>query len=101
MQTKPTTFHFLLFIVSGLLLATLSLVWWNSSRQPQPIELIPTLTGETEYCLTCHADLPQISASHPVETFGCVSCHGGERLALNADLAHSTMRGGGIDPLSA
>ncbi len=94
MQTKPTTFHFLLFIVSGLLLATLSFLWWSSSRQPAPIPLTPTLSGETEYCLTCHADLPEISASHPVETFGCVSCHGGERLALNADLAHSTMRGG-------
>ena len=56
--------------------------------------MIPTLSNQPEYCLTCHADLPEISASHPVETFGCVSCHGGERLALDADLAHSTMRGG-------
>jgi hypothetical protein len=39
-------------------------------------------------------ELPEISPSHPVETFGCVLCHGGERLALDADLAHSTMRGG-------
>jgi hypothetical protein len=52
------------------------------------------LTGESEYCITCHADLPEISPSHPVKTFGCVICHGGERLALDADLAHSTMRGG-------
>jgi hypothetical protein len=29
-----------------------------------------------------------------VETFGCVLCHGGERLALDAGLAHSSMRGG-------
>jgi hypothetical protein len=29
-----------------------------------------------------------------VESYGCVLCHGGERLALDADLAHSTMRGG-------
>ena len=94
MQTKPSTFHFLLLIVSGLLLAALSFLWWNSSRQPAPIPLTPTLSGETEYCLTCHTNLPEISASHPVETFGCVSCHGGERLALDADLAHSTMRGG-------
>ncbi len=78
---------------AGLLLAIL-FVWWNSSRQPTPIALTPTLSGETEYCTTCHTDLPQISASHPVKTFGCVSCHGGERLALDAELAHSTMRGG-------
>lgn len=84
----------LLPLASLLLFMTLILVWWIASRQSQPVELIPTLTGQPEYCITCHSDLPEISASHPIETFGCVSCHGGERLALNADLAHSTLRGG-------
>jgi hypothetical protein len=84
----------MLTLASGLLLFALALVWWLDARQPQPVELIPTLTGQTEYCLTCHADLPEISPSHPVKTFGCVICHGGERLALDADLAHSSMRGG-------
>jgi hypothetical protein len=81
-------------IASGILFLALSLAWWMNSRQPQPVVLIPTLTDRPEYCLTCHADLPEISASHPIKTFGCVICHGGERLALNADLAHSTIRGG-------
>jgi hypothetical protein len=63
-------------------------------RKPVPIPIIPTLTGQVEYCLTCHNELPEISQAHPVESFGCVRCHGGERLALDADLAHSTMRGG-------
>ena len=95
MQTnRRSTFHFLLFIAAGLLLASLSLLWWNDSRQPTPIALTPSLTGEIEYCITCHTDVPDISPSHPNATFGCVSCHGGERLALDADLAHSTMRGG-------
>ena len=84
----------MLTFASGLLLFTLASVWWLDTRQPQPIELIPTLTGQPEYCLTCHSDVPEISPSHPVKTFGCVICHGGERLALDADLAHSTMRGG-------
>lgn len=79
---------------SGLLLVSLSLAWWLAAQQQKPLEIIPILTGQPEYCITCHADLPEISASHPVKTFGCVSCHGGERLALNADLAHSSMRGG-------
>jgi hypothetical protein len=78
-----------LFLVIALLV-----VVWQVSRQPRPVALTPTLAGEEEYCLTCHADLPEISPSHPIETFGCVLCHGGERLALDADLAHSTMRGG-------
>ena len=78
---------FLLFIASGL-------VFWRQNQNPMPIAITPSITGETEYCITCHADVPEISQSHPVETFGCVLCHGGEPLALDADLAHSTMRGG-------
>jgi hypothetical protein len=84
----------LLPLFSFLFFLTFLLVWYLDARQPDPVELIPTLTGQPEYCITCHADLPEISPSHPVKTFGCVSCHGGERLALDADLAHSTMRGG-------
>lgn len=84
----------LLFLSSFLFLLSLLFAWWMNARIPKPIELIPTLTNQPEYCLTCHADLPEISASHPVKTFGCVSCHGGESLALDVDLAHSTMRGG-------
>jgi hypothetical protein len=86
--------HRLTLIASGILLIVLVIAWWLSSRQPKPVVLVPTLTGQPEYCLTCHADLPEISSSHPVKTFGCVICHGGEPLALDADLAHSSMRGG-------
>jgi Cytochrome c554 and c-prime len=84
----------ILTIASGLFLLALALVWWLNSRNVRPTKLIPTLTRQPEYCIACHADVPEISPSHPIETFGCVSCHGGERLALDADLAHSTMRGG-------
>ena len=76
-----------------LLLAVLAAGWQEANRV-QPVALTPTLTGQVEYCLSCHADLPEISPAHPLETFGCVLCHGGERLALEANLAHSTMRGG-------
>lgn len=84
----------LLTSASGLLLISLAGVGWLNASQPQPIELVPVLTGQVEYCLTCHNDLPEISSSHPIQTFGCVICHGGQRLALDVDLAHSTMRGG-------
>jgi hypothetical protein len=76
-----------------LLIAVLAVGAVELTRQ-RPAQLTPTLTGQTEYCITCHAELPEISAAHPLETFGCVLCHGGERLALDEDLAHSTMRGG-------
>ena len=84
----------LIVIASALLLLTLLGLAWQESRRVKPVALTPTLTGQVEYCLSCHGDLPEISKSHPVKTFGCVLCHGGERLALDADLAHSTLRGG-------
>ncbi len=83
-----------LFIASLLLLAVSGFGLWRQSHNIKPIGITPSITGQVEYCLTCHADLPEISQSHPVATFGCVLCHGGEALALDADLAHSTMRGG-------
>jgi hypothetical protein len=86
--------RFFLPAASLLLLLSLLIAGWHASRQPQPFALVPTLTGQVEYCLSCHSDLAEISPSHPVKTFGCVLCHGGERLALDANLAHSTMRGG-------
>lgn len=79
---------------SILLIASILIAGWQENRRVKPQLLTPTLTGKPEYCLSCHADLPEISRSHPVKTFGCVICHAGEPLALDATLAHSTMRGG-------
>ena len=84
----------LLLAACAVFLVVTGLAWWLERRTPEPVALTPTLTGQVEYCLTCHADLAEISPSHPVESYGCVLCHGGERLALDADLAHSSMRGG-------
>ena len=86
--------HKYFFLTSILLFIASGLVFWRQNQNPKPIAITPSITGKTEYCITCHADVPEISQSHPVETFGCVLCHGGEPLALEADLAHSTMRGG-------
>jgi len=88
------TFDFRLLLASGILLLAIAFAWRADFGAPKPISLTPTLTGQPEYCLTCHNDLPEISPSHPVAVFGCVACHGGERLALDPDLAHSSMRGG-------
>ena len=90
--SEPSCIAFL-FAASVLFAATILAVW-QANRRLRPLVIIPTLTGQPEYCLTCHADLPEISPSHPVQAFGCVRCHGGERLALDADLAHRSMRGG-------
>lgn len=65
---------------------------------PAPVAvraLYPTATGQPELCLTCHAGIEDISPSHPAEAMGCVVCHGGQPLALDAGRAHAGMRGGG------
>jgi hypothetical protein len=64
------------------------------SGQVRPIRLIPQLTGKPEYCLTCHQGIEQVSAAHPVETFGCVRCHGGNPLSLDVEAAHQGLLGG-------
>jgi hypothetical protein len=61
---------------------------------PAAKSITPTLTNQPELCLTCHDGIEEISPSHPIETFGCVICHGGNALALDKTLAHSEMRGG-------
>ena len=50
---------------AALLLVLLAAAWIQF-RRPRPFALTPTLTGQVEYCLTCHGDLPEISTSHPV-----------------------------------
>jgi len=59
-----------------------------------PVVLVPSLTGQPEYCLTCHSGIEEISAAHPTEAFGCVRCHGGQPLALDAETAHAGLLGG-------
>jgi hypothetical protein len=58
------------------------------------ITITPALTGKPEMCLTCHQGIEEISSSHPVESFGCTVCHGGNGDTLNKELSHKYMRGG-------
>lgn len=82
------------FFASLTLLTVLAFAAWIEFHRPQAAAITPTLTGRVEYCVTCHAGLPEISPSHPLQAFGCISCHGGDGLSLDKNLAHSNMRGG-------
>ncbi len=65
-----------------------------SARQPQVVSLrLPG--GKVELCLTCHLGIEEISPSHPIEEFGCTSCHGGNPLSLDVSEAHQGLAGGG------
>jgi hypothetical protein len=77
-----------------LLTAVLLAAWGHQASQPPVKMIIPTLTNRPELCLTCHDGIEEISASHPVVAFGCTTCHGGDGMALDADLAHAGMYGG-------
>ncbi len=61
----------------------------RAAQTPSIISITPDRTGAPERCLSCHTGIEAISASHSIEEFGCVSCHGGDRLALDAETAHT------------
>jgi hypothetical protein len=77
-----------------ILVATVVVVFARELSTPTPKSITPALSGKPELCLTCHDGIEEISASHPQDAFGCVICHGGNALALDASLAHAGMRGG-------
>ncbi|MFZ0927100.1 MAG: hypothetical protein WAN11_00765 [Syntrophobacteraceae bacterium] len=57
-------------------------------------EMRPAITGKIERCLTCHEGIEEISPSHPVDSFGCVICHGGDGLGVTEEIAHRGLIGG-------
>ena len=65
------------------------------SRPLEPIEIRP-FNGKypSEYCLSCHFGIEDVSVSHPNEVFGCVICHGGNGSDLSVKGAHRGLRGG-------
>ncbi|MFN8455895.1 MAG: hypothetical protein U0401_14720 [Anaerolineae bacterium] len=114
-----TTRHALIFLLASLLLvlAVALLPWgqvergWqayqrayfareNTAGEVAVRQIVPRLGADgqpatetkPELCLTCHIGLEEISPSHPVETFGCVICHGGLGLALDKEQAHTGLR---------
>ncbi len=44
-----------------------------------------------DQCMSCHSSYQSIDNSHPVELFGCASCHGGNQLATTKESAHVAM----------
>jgi hypothetical protein len=67
---------------------------WTAYQDTADVKVLtPTLTQKPELCLTCHEGVEQISESHPVDAFGCVVCHGGDRLSLDEAAAHASLIG--------
>ncbi len=90
-----------ILVGSLAMLAALGVAGWRQVNPPwtqyrgtgEVILITPTLTERPEMCLTCHDGIEVISDSHPVDAFGCVICHGGDRLSLDLETAHSSLIG--------
>ncbi|MFQ5408251.1 MAG: multiheme c-type cytochrome [Anaerolineales bacterium] len=89
----------------ALLIALAAVEWrqasppWREFQPDGPVRtLIPAISDEPELCLTCHFGIEEISPSHPVDVFGCVACHGGDRLSLDVAEAHADLRGPSGNP---
>jgi hypothetical protein len=58
------------------------------------IQEVTLFDGRRERCLSCHIGIEQISDAHPVQSFGCVLCHGGDPLSVTLPAAHQGLIGG-------
>ena len=86
-EAKPVAYALLTIAGFGaVLIAAIMLTRW---QMPTVRAITPTLTGQTERCLTCHNGIEAISVAHSIEEFGCVTCHAGNGLAVDETGAHS------------
>ena len=67
--------------VLSLLIILLILDQPEYSKEKQPVD----------QCLVCHADVQSMSRSHPVQTFGCATCHLGNPFVADEKVAHRGM----------
>ncbi|MEK7785717.1 MAG: hypothetical protein AAB658_09925, partial [Chloroflexota bacterium] len=72
--------------------------WAAYQASPEIRVITPAISEKPELCLTCHYGIEEISKSHPVDVFGCVSCHGGDPLSLDEAVAHQSLHGPGGNP---
>ena len=80
-----------ILLIGGLGIALVGVMLLMQLQRPTIIALTPRLTGQTEYCLTCHTGIEDISASHTTADFGCVLCHGGDGQSIDEATAHQGM----------
>jgi Cytochrome c554 and c-prime len=85
-RSKPNEITIPVLLIGGLGLILMGVVLF---LHKPVIEMTPTMTNKPERCLSCHTGIEPISASHPTEEFGCVSCHNGDGLGLDEETAHT------------
>lgn len=73
-------------ILAVVFVVLLSLVIWRPQTKS-----VAELKKSPDQCLTCHADVGDMSPSHPVKEFGCAVCHLGNPQAGDEQNAHAGM----------
>ncbi len=81
--TQPSHLRHFLLGVGGMVVLLLL-----TACQSPPAE--PVKDG----CLDCHEGIEEVSASHPMDRFACVTCHRGDMTTLDKEKAHEGMLGG-------
>lgn len=55
---------------------------YTKIQKPLPLRASP------DQCMSCHSDYGSLDKAHPIEIFGCASCHGGNKYASEKEEAH-------------
>jgi hypothetical protein len=79
---RVSTF-FKIFVV----LATLLILFYVYQNIQKPLYQ----ASSPDQCMKCHSDYGSLDTAHPIEVFGCASCHGGNKFATNETDAHEGM----------
>lgn len=83
LSVQSARLRYFLLGTGGLIVFLLAVAC--QSPPPEPI---------TDGCLSCHEGIEEVSASHPMERFACVTCHRGDQTTVDKEIAHAGMLGG-------
>lgn len=76
----------LLFKILVVLSTFFTLIYLYLYEQKPMVQL-----SSPDQCMSCHSSYESLDSSHPIEVFGCASCHGGNKFATNEKDAHQNM----------
>ena len=73
----------LLYKILVIVFSLVTLVFLYTKMQKP----LPKITSPDQ-CMSCHSTYGSLDKSHPIEVFGCATCHGGNKFATNKEDAH-------------
>ena len=80
---RKQLFLLLILIVAGILIT-------REMLTDRPDQVYITTSGRIDMCLSCHKD-EKLDPAHDPRVIGCASCHLGDALAIDKELAHKDM----------